>query len=151
MRIFMALFAGLVFGIGLIVSGMSDPAKVLAFLDLAGAWDPSLAAVMGGAIAVGLLGFRLASRRKRSLLGDAMHLPAATGIDRRLVLGSLAFGIGWGLAGYCPGPALASVISGGSKPWIFIAAMLSGMGLFELIQAVQQRRRLADAFGSENP
>lgn len=133
MQVLMALAAGLVFGIGLIVSGMTDPSKVLGFLDLAGQWDPSLAFVMGGAILVALPAFRLAAARERSLLGCAMHLPAVSRIDRRLVLGSLAFGIGWGLAGYCPGPALASLATGAAEPIIFGAAMLAGMAIFEFI------------------
>jgi uncharacterized membrane protein YedE/YeeE len=99
-----AALAGLLFGIGLIVSGMTNPAKVQSFLDLAGRWDPSLALVMGGAIAVGLPAFSLARRRSHSLLGDPMQLPANRRIDRRLLAGSLLFGAGWGLAGYCPGP-----------------------------------------------
>lgn len=134
MHILTALIVGLVFGIGLIVSGMTDPAKVLGFLDLGGAWDPSLAFVMGGAILVGSIAFRFAGRRERSLLGEAMHLPGATRIDRRLVLGSLAFGAGWGLAGYCPGPALASLASAGLKPLVFTLAMLAGMGIFEVLE-----------------
>lgn len=139
MNILMALIVGLVFGIGLIVSGMTDPAKVLGFLDLAGNWDPSLAFVMGGAILVGLAAFRFAGRRERSLLGDVMRLPTASRIDRRLVFGSLAFGAGWGLAGYCPGPALASLATGDAKPWIFALAMLAGMGLFELFERIGAR------------
>ncbi len=98
MRLLTSLLAGLVFGFGLILSGMCDPAKVLGFLDLAGAWDPSLALVMGGAVAVGVLAFREARTRATSLLGESMQLPTARGIDRRLVLGALTFGIGWGLA-----------------------------------------------------
>lgn len=140
MRIVAALLAGLLFGAGLIVSGMTDPAKVLGFLDLAGAWDPSLALVMGGALAVGLPGFALALRRPASLLGEAMRLPTATRIDRRLVLGSLGFGVGWGLAGYCPGPALASLALGGGKPWVFFGAMLAGMLLFEVLERWPARR-----------
>ena len=140
MPILMALFVGLVFGIGLIVSGMTDPAKVTGFLDLAGLWDPSLAFVMGGAILVGAIAFHVAARRERSLLGEPMRLPVATPIDRRLVLGSLAFGAGWGLAGYCPGPALASLATGGAKPVIFTAAMLAGMGIFELLERIAIRR-----------
>jgi uncharacterized membrane protein YedE/YeeE len=134
MRILMALITGLVFGIGLIVAGMTNPAKVLGFLDLAGRWDPSLALVMAGAILVALPAFRIAARRRQSLLGEPMHLPTATRIDRRLVLGSIAFGAGWGLAGFCPGPALASLATGAVQPLIFCAAMLAGMGIFELIQ-----------------
>ncbi|MBC7414394.1 MAG: YeeE/YedE family protein [Herminiimonas sp.] len=143
MRIFMALLAGLGFGIGLIISGMNDPAKVIGFLDLAGRWNPSLGFVMGGAILVGLFAFRFASQRDRTLLGDAMHLPGTTRIDRRLVLGSLAFGVGWGLAGYCPGPALASLASGGAKPLIFVAAMIAGMMIFELLEHLPVRRKQA--------
>jgi len=143
MNTLMALIVGLVFGIGLIVSGMSDPAKVTGFLDLAGNWDPSLAFVMGGAIMVGLVGFRIAGKRERSLLGEPMRLPTATRIDRRLVLGSLAFGAGWGLAGYCPGPALASLATGGSQPWIFALAMVAGMGVFELIERFKRSSALA--------
>jgi len=134
MRILLALITGLVFGIGLIVAGMTNPAKVLGFLDLAGRWDPSLALVMAGAILVALPAFRIAARRRQSLLGEPMHLPTATRIDRRLVLGSLAFGAGWGLAGFCPGPALASLATGAVQPLIFCAAMLAGMGIFELFE-----------------
>ena len=130
----MALFAGLVFGLGLIVSGMTDPSKVIGFLDLAGAWDPSLALVMGGAIGVGLMAFRFARTRSQALLGGPMQLPSARQIDRRLVLGGLTFGVGWGLAGFCPGPALASLATGGSKPLIFTAAMLVGMVIFEVME-----------------
>lgn len=124
---------GLIFGLGLILSGMSNPAKVLGFLDLAGTWDPSLAFVMGGAIIVGLVAFQVARKRTQTFLGGALKLPTAKDIDKRLVLGSLAFGAGWGLAGFCPGPALVSLGSGEIKAFIFVAAMLAGMGLFELI------------------
>ena len=132
MQLLMALVSGLVFGLGLIISGMTDPSKVTGFLDLAGKWDPSLAFVMGGAILVGLFAFRFAATRSSTLLGDPMRLPAARQIDRRLVFGGLTFGVGWGLAGYCPGPALASLATGGSKPLIFTIAMLAGMAIFEI-------------------
>lgn len=132
MRLLSAFVAGLVFGLGLILSGMTDPSKVIAFLDLAGPWDPSLAFVIGGAISVASVGFYVASKRSRAVLGDVMRLPTATRIDRRLVLGSLAFGAGWGLAGYCPGPAVASLLIGRSEPLIFVLAMLGGMALYEL-------------------
>ena len=112
MPVLSSLLTGLLFGIGLIVAGMTDPSKVLGFLDLAGRWDPSLGLVMAGAIAVGLVAFGVAAGRRRSWLGRPMRLPTASVIDRRLVLDSLAFGAGWGLAGYCPGPALASLIPG---------------------------------------
>ena len=141
MQLLAALLAGLVFGLGLIVSGMTDPSKVTGFLDLAGAWDPSLALVMGGAIAVGLVSFRIARTRSHAMLGGQMQLPTGRNIDRRLVLGGLTFGVGWGLAGYCPGPALASIATGGSKPLIFTLAMLVGMGIFEVLE----RRALSPA------
>lgn len=143
MQILTSLLAGLVFGLGLILSGMADPAKVLGFLDLAGAWDPSLALVMGGAIAVGLPAFALVRRRSVSLLGAPMRLPTARTIDRRLVGGSVLFGIGWGIAGFCPGPALVALGMGLAPAMIFVAAMLAGMGVFELIE---RRRRAALAF-----
>jgi hypothetical protein len=145
MHILIALLAGLIFGIGLIVSGMTDPAKVIGFLDLAGNWDPSLAFVMGGAILVGVVAFGIAGKRDRSLLGAPMRLPAARQIDRRLVLGSLAFGAGWGLAGYCPGPALASLAMGGAKPVVFTLAMLAGMALFEVLERVSAAHKRARA------
>ena len=134
MHLFVSLITGLIFGIGLILSGMTDPAKVIAFLDLAGRWDPSLAMVMGGAILVGLVAFRFAAKRSTSLLGEPMRLPTTRATDTRLVAGSLAFGAGWGLAGFCPGPALASLLVGRSEPWIFAGAMLAGMAIFELIE-----------------
>ena len=134
MLILASLLAGLIFGLGLIISGMANPAKVLGFLDLAGRWDPSLGLVMAGAIAVSIVPFRLAKGRSMALLGGPIRLPAATDIDRRLVLGSVAFGAGWGLAGYCPGPALTSLLSGGTKPLVFVIAMLAGMAVFELLQ-----------------
>ena len=140
MPAFFALLAGAVFGIGLIVSGMADPAKVLGFLDLAGAWDPSLAFVMGGAILVGVGAFGFAGKRTVSLLGLQMRLPTATQVDRRLVGGSLLFGIGWGIAGFCPGPALVALGMGEQKALVFVAAMLVGMGLFELLEQRKEQR-----------
>lgn len=134
MKVVSALLLGLLFGLGLIVSGMSDPSKVLGFLDLGGNWDPSLAFVMSGAVIVGLLLFPFATKRQSSILGNTMRLPTATKIDRRLVLGGLTFGVGWGLAGYCPGPALASLAQGSGKPLVFFIAMLGGMALFEVIE-----------------
>lgn len=137
-----SFLSGLVFGIGLLVSGMANPAKVLGFLDLFGRWDPSLALVMAGAIAVGAVAFFVAARRSRSLLGAPMQLPAARRIDRRLVVGSLVFGAGWGLAGFCPGPGLVALGMGEAKALGFVAAMLVGMMGFEW---VERRRRSAQA------
>jgi uncharacterized protein len=139
---FASLLAGLVFGLGLIVSGMANPAKVLGFLDLAGHWDPSLAFVMAGAIAVGAVAFAIAHRRARSFLGAEMRLPSARHIDRRLVLGSVTFGIGWGIAGFCPGPALVSLGMGEVKALVFVAAMLVGMVVFEIFE---NRKRMPAA------
>lgn len=123
---------GLLFGLGLMLSGMTDPGKVLGFLDLAGAWDPSLALVMGGAIAVGVAAFALAKQRTMTFLGGALYWPDANAVDKRLVLGSLVFGVGWGLAGFCPGPAVVSLAAGQPKAAAFVAAMLAGMALFEM-------------------
>jgi uncharacterized membrane protein YedE/YeeE len=132
-------FVGLLFGIGLLVSGMTDPAKVQGFLDLAGAWDPSLAFVMGGAILVGLVAFAVAKTRTQSLLGGAMHLPTSRDIDRRLVIGSLLFGAGWGLAGFCPGPGLVAMGAGEPKAALFVAAMVGGMLVFEILDRRARR------------
>ncbi len=125
---------GLLFGLGLILSGMTDPSKVLGFLDLAGLWDPSLAFVMGGAILMSLGAFTLAKNRTTSFLGGAMQMPTSRDIDKRLVTGSLLFGAGWGLAGFCPGPALVSVGTGNPKAVVFVLAMLAGMALFEVLE-----------------
>ena len=140
MPILCALSGGLLFGLGLIVSGMGDPSKVLGFLDLAGRWDPSLALVMAGAVACALPGFRFAARRRRSLLGLEMQVPRTRAVDLRLLLGSLAFGAGWGLAGFCPGPALASLLAGQAKAAVFTLAMLAGMAIFELLERRPWRR-----------
>lgn len=134
MHILVSLLVGLLFGLGLIVSGMANPAKVLGFLDLAGLWDPSLAFVMLGAIAVGMVAFAFAGRRTVSYLGLAMKLPTARHIDLRLVGGSVVFGVGWGLAGLCPGPALVALGMGEVKAVVFVLAMLAGMGLFEWLE-----------------
>lgn len=143
--VFTSLLAGLVFGLGLIVSGMANPAKVLGFLDLAGAWDPSLAFVMAGAIAVAAFAFALAKKRTASFLGAAMKLPGLRDIDRRLVIGSVLFGIGWGVAGFCPGPGLVALGMGEIKALIFVGAMLAGMGIFELIERRKQASPLRAA------
>jgi len=145
MTIFASWVAGVIFGLGLIVSGMADPAKVLGFLDLAGAWDPSLAFVMAGAISVAAVAFAVARKRTVSFLGAAMNLPKTRRIDRRLVAGSLMFGIGWGVAGFCPGPGLVALGMGEIKALVFVVAMLAGMGLYEVLERRQQRQ--AGTFG----
>ena len=142
MTVFTSLLAGLVFGLGLIVSGMANPAKILGFLDLSGSWDPSLAFVMAGAIAVGLIAFAMAGKRTVSILGADMKLPTARHIDRRLVGGSLLFGIGWGVAEFCPGPGLVALGMGEAKAAVFVAAMLVGMALFEGLERRKKSRPL---------
>jgi len=123
---------GLLFGLGLILSGMTDPGKVLGFLDIAGIWDPSLALVMGGAIAVGFFAFAIAKKRTVNFLGGALHLPKSNEMDKPLVIGAMMFGAGWGLAGFCPGPAIVSLASGQIKAAMFVVFMLVGMQVFEV-------------------
>lgn len=135
-----AFLAGLLFGAGLIVSGMANPRKVLGFLDLAGRWDPSLAFVMAGAIGVGVFAFAWAKRRTHSWLGLPIQWPAARTITMRLVAGSAVFGIGWGIAGFCPGPAIVSIGLGSVKGIAFVVAMLAGMALFEWIERLRKAR-----------
>ncbi|MFP5374729.1 MAG: DUF6691 family protein [Gammaproteobacteria bacterium] len=135
-RIAFALAAGALFGLGLAVSQMTDPDKVLNFLDLAGQWDPSLALVMAGALAVSLPGYAWVRRRgDRSACGDPLQMPTATRVDARLVAGSALFGIGWGIAGYCPGPALANLAHGTTEAVLFVAALLVGAQLARLLPA----------------
>lgn len=129
-----SLFAGLIFGVGLLVSGMANPEKVLDFLDIAGQWDPSLALVMAGAILVGIFAFTMARQRTLSFLGFSLKLPSSTKVDKRLVVGGLTFGVGWGIAGFCPGPGLVALGAGEAKAVVFVAAMVAGMVLFELIE-----------------
>lgn len=135
MRYVFAGLAGLVFGLGLIAGGMTDPAKVKAFLDLASGWDPSLALVMGGAIAVGVFAFAAAKRRSASWTGEHMEIPTSRVIDTKLIAGGVIFGAGWGLGGFCPGPALVALGAGFGAAWIFVAAMLGGMLLHDLVFA----------------
>ncbi|RRV69757.1 YeeE/YedE family protein [Stutzerimonas stutzeri] len=137
MRKLTSFAAGLLFGLGLLLSGMANPAKVIGFLDVAGAWDPSLALVMVGAIATALVPFTWAKRRERSLLDAPMQLPSKRDLDGRLIGGSLVFGIGWGIAGICPGPAIAVLLSGHWQVVLFVLAMLGGMLLFS---ALERRR-----------
>lgn len=134
MRKLMAFLAGVIFGIGLLTAGMANPAKVLAFLDLAGAWDPSLALVMAAAIGVAFLPFSWARMQRTSLLGAPMQLPGKRELDRRLIGGSLLFGMGWGVAGICPGPAVALLLTGHWQVLVFVAAMLAGMIVFAALE-----------------
>jgi len=129
MRLFTAFLSGLLFAVGLAVGGMTLPSKVVGFLDVAGAWDPSLAFVMLGAIAVYGVGYRLVARRGRTVTGEALHVPSSTRIDRRLLVGSALFGIGWGLGGYCPGPGLTAAGTGAGSAVIFAASMAAGAWL----------------------
>ncbi|MGF1519055.1 MAG: DUF6691 family protein [Nodosilinea sp.] len=121
-----ALTAGLLFGLGLSFSQMIDPQRVIGFLDIFGTWDPTLTFVLGGAVLVTLISFRLILRRPTPLLSRKFFLPTRNDIDRPLVLGAALFGIGWGLGGYCPGPAIAAVGLGSANPFLFIAAMIAG-------------------------
>ena len=145
MKILAALLAGLVFGLGLLVSGMADPAKVLGFLDIAGDWDPSLAFVMAGAIAVAMPAFAVARRRERSSLRLPMRLPPERRVDARLLAGGVLFGIGWGIAGFCPGPGLVALGAGRPEALVFVAAMLAGMALYEAFEARRAARRARQA------
>ncbi|MCV4272265.1 YeeE/YedE family protein [Pseudomonas capsici] len=139
MRPFIALLAGVLFGIGLLLAGMTNPAKVLGFLDLAGQWDPSLAFVMLGAIAAAFLPFRWAGKRSQSLLGAPMQLPTSRTLDKRLIGGSLLFGIGWGIAGLCPGPSVALLLTLQWQPLVFMLSMLAGMLIFQALENRSKR------------
>jgi uncharacterized protein len=129
---------GLLFGSGLVVAGMSDPAKVQNFLDLAGSWDPSLAFVMAGGVIVTFIGYRLVMQRKQPLFDSTFHLPGATRIEPHIIVGPAIFGIGWGLAGFCPGPAFTAMGTGSTSAILFVAAMLVGMVVARLL-ALRQR------------
>jgi uncharacterized membrane protein YedE/YeeE len=135
MRGILAAASGLIFGLGLIAGGMTDPGKVKGFLDIFGQWDPSLGLVMGGAIAVGIFAFAAAARRKLSWTGDPIDIPRSTVIDTRLLLGGALFGVGWGVAGFCPGPALVALGSGLPAAGIFVVAMLVGMVIHDQVIA----------------
>lgn len=141
MRLLSALLCGLLFGLGLILSGMTDPAKVKGFLDIAGRWDPSLAMVMAAAVMTGLVSFPFVKQRAKSLLGEPMQIPTVTRIDARLIGGGFLFGVGWGLAGYCPGPALASIANVQREPMVFVIAMVVGMAIFEAIERLRNRHQ----------
>ena len=133
LKIMVNLFAGALFGSGLTVSGMVDPAKIIGFLDFAGDWDPTLAFVMGGALMVTLPAFHLILRRPRPILADNFDLPTKKDVDSRLLAGSAIFGIGWGLAGFCPGPAVTAMPSGLAPVFAFVAAMVAGMAVYKWI------------------
>lgn len=130
-----AVLSGLLFGIGLLASGMTDPSKVKGFLDVFGLWDPSLALVMGGAIAVGLIGFTLAGRRSTSWSGEPIDLPTSRLVDSRLIFGGILFGVGWGIAGYCPGPGIVAASAGSLAGGVFVVAMLAGMTIHDRLIA----------------
>ncbi|MGV0999662.1 MAG: DUF6691 family protein [Fluviibacter sp.] len=134
-----AALAGLLLGIGLILSGMANPAKVVGFLDVSGPWDPSLGLVMGGGLIMGSVGFALLRRRSRTLLGEPLNLPTNHAIDRRLILGSVLFGVGWGITGICPGPGLVLLGAGIPAGGIYVASLLVGMVLYSLIERWRHR------------
>jgi uncharacterized membrane protein YedE/YeeE len=138
MRNLIALLIGTLFGVGLIVSGMTNPEKVIGFLDFAGLWDPSLAFVMIGGIGIGLIGFTIAKKKPVSYLKIPILLPATTTVDLKLVTGSAIFGIGWGLAGICPGPALVALGAGISEALLFVISMLAGMGVYQLVTVLRK-------------
>jgi uncharacterized membrane protein YedE/YeeE len=140
MPLLTALITGLLFGFGLLLSGMANPAKILGFLDIAGAWDPSLVLVMAAAVSVGFAAFTVAGRRTQSVLGQEMKLPPSGRIDRRLLAGSAVFGVGWGLAGFCPGPALVALGMGLVPAAVFFGAMLAGMAGFEFLERQREKR-----------
>lgn len=140
LEVFVAFVSGLLFAVGLAIAGMTQPAKVIGFLDVAGSWDPSLAFVMIGAIAVYFVANRLVQRRAAPLVGAVFHLPTRRDIEPRLLVGAGLFGIGWGLAGYCPGPGLSALGTGGLRALLFVASMAAGMLLFEAMQKVRTRR-----------
>ena len=133
-----ALIAGLIFGVGLVISQMVNPAKVIAFLDIFGNWDPSLAFVMGGALIVTAIGYRLVWTRQKPVFEERFQIPGNRKVDTRLAIGAVLFGIGWGLVGLCPGPAIAAISIGGTKAIGFLAAMALGMVLFQLFDRVRK-------------
>jgi len=144
MKLVTAYIAGLVFGVGISISGMANPAKVINFFDIAGTWDPSLAFVMGGALIVALIGYRLVFKTDRPLLEPAFILPVKTDLDTRLIGGSAIFGIGWGLAGFCPGGALPVLVSGGWLVVLFVAAVVAGMAIVRFIERGLMTRTLRE-------
>ena len=144
-RLLPSLFAGLLFGAGLALSDMINPARVLAFLDVAGAWDPTLAFVMAGAMLPSAAAYRLSRRMRRPLLADTFQVPGNRKLDTQLLAGAGIFGIGWGLVGFCPGPAIAALGFGMWQPWLFVGAMLAGMLVHRTYRATLERPRRARA------
>lgn len=138
MNLFFALLSGIIFGFGLIISGMANPANVIGFLDITRVWNPSLAFVMVGAICVGFFAFQIAKKKSKPLFGERMFLPTATQIDKRLIGGAILFGIGWGLAGICPGPGLVLLGAGAMKGFIFVLSMICGMMIYQWLQKMRQ-------------
>ncbi|MBW3096620.1 YeeE/YedE family protein [Pseudohoeflea coraliihabitans] len=134
---------GLLFGFGLLISGMANPAKVLNFLDLFGTWDPSLAFVMGGAVLVGAIGYRYVLRRDEPIRGQSFHLPTRRDIDARVLIGPAIFGVGWGLGGFCPGPALTALSFGAIGTLTFVPAMIAGMAVARLVAERNNTARAA--------
>ncbi|MBN2692547.1 MAG: YeeE/YedE family protein [Burkholderiaceae bacterium] len=141
----LAFLSGILFGIGLLVSGMTDPAKVIAFLDIAGAWDPSLILVMITAVLVALVPMQMAQRRAKSVIGEKIAFPTTSGITGKLILGSAIFGVGWGMTGLCPGPSLASLAASTWQEWLFFGSMVVGMTGFEIWQRAGSRVRALPA------
>ena len=132
-KMLVALLSGVLFGLGLVVSGMANPAKVIGFLDITGDWDPTLAFVMGGAILAAAPAFRFILKRPRPVLAEEFDLPTKKSVDARLLGGSALFGVGWGLAGFCPGPAVTALASGLAPVFVFVAAMVAGMALYKWV------------------
>ncbi|MFC6392218.1 YeeE/YedE family protein [Methylorubrum zatmanii] len=150
-RIVSSFAIGLLFGFGLLVSGMANPAKVLAFLDITGRWDPSLAFVMAGAVAVSAVGYVLARRWGRPVFAERLEIPARRDLDTRLLAGAALFGIGWGLAGLCPGPALTLLTVAPVQAAIFVAAMVVGMVLFRFVPDGGKRRPMSFEASAGHP
>jgi uncharacterized membrane protein YedE/YeeE len=141
-KLVVAYVSGLLFAVGLGISGMTHPSKVLAFLDFAGDWDPSLAFVMGAGVLVNLVVFRMAARRGAPLLAPSFSLPTRTAVDASLLGGAALFGVGWGLGGFCPGPAIVSVVTGATPVVAFVVAMLASMGVYDWMEARAMATRL---------
>ena len=145
MSVIAALLAGILFGAGLVISGMTEPGNVIRFLNLAPGWSPALMLVMGSALITAGIGYRLAGKRLRPLFDEVFHTPTSTAIDQRLIAGSVLFGVGWGIAGYCPGPAIVGAFALDERALIFIAAYLVGTALFEFWdRRVRARAAIAD-------